>query len=204
MEIQLKDNTGNQFGAKVDSDKRLHVNSVTRTQLEQACILGEAYNVATGVMTLTSGNESAVGVFSYNGDDPLVINELLVILGDSTGGAGSGLIKLVKNPKAGTIFDNAVPVSTVENRLFSSSKTVDADAYKGAEGDTITNGVNFAITSRDNFDEPVVFDAAPIVLKKGNSLGVTYTPPSGNTSQSIVVAGTIFVETATVSGDEQL
>ena len=52
-----------------------------------------------------------------------------------------------------------------------------------------------------NFDEPIIFDAANIILRKGNSIGVCITPPTGNTSQTWVVAIVGFVETATVSGD---
>ena len=203
MGHQIEDGTGNGNRARVDSDKRLHVNSVSRTQLEQAVLLGQAYNVSTGSMTLTSANESAVGYFKYNGNDPLIIKEILVILGDSNG-TGSGLIKLIKNPTAGTIISNAVNVSAAINRDFGSANVLDANAYKGAEGDTITGGTTFAITSRNENAQVVTFDAAPIKLRKGNSIAVTYTPPSGNTSQSVVVAGTVFVETATVSGDLDL
>jgi hypothetical protein len=73
--------------------------------------------------------------------------------------------------------------------------------YKGVEGDTITGGTLFAASGRDVFDAPVVFDAAPIKLSKGNSIAISYTPPTSNTSQTVIVAATIFVETATVSGD---
>lgn len=202
MAEQILDGKGNGFRAQVDSDNRLHVNSVSRSQVEQAVLLSEGYNVSTGGMTLTSANESAVGYFKYNGDDPIVIKEILVILGASTGGSGSGVIKILKNPTDGTIITEEKPVSTASNRDFGSSKVLDADAYKGEEADTFTDGSIFAITSRDaNFAGVVSFDAAPIVLRKGNSIGITFTPATGNTSQSVVVAGTIFVETATVSGD---
>ena len=113
------------------------------------------------------------------------------------------MIKILKNPTLGTIITEEKPVSSAENRNFASSKTLDADAFKGEEGDTFTDGVAFAITSRDAvFNDIVAFDAAPIVLEKGNSIGITFTPASGNTSQTVVVAGTVFVETAKVSGDE--
>jgi hypothetical protein len=203
MAQEIIDGSGGGHRAQVDSDKRLHVNSVSRTQLEQAVLLGVAYNVSSGSMTLTNTSESAIAYLKYNGDEPLVIKEILVILGDSDG-TGNGLIKLIKNPTAGTIVSNALAVSAVINRDFGSPNVLDADIYKGAEGYTLTGGVNFAITSRNQTAQVVSFDAAPIELRKGNSIGVTYTPPTGNTSQSIVVAGTVFIETATVSGDLDL
>lgn len=201
MATEIQDGSGSGNRAQVDSDHRLHVNSVGRTQLEQAVLLAESYNLSTGSVTLTSANESATFYLKYTGKDPLVIKEFLIILGASTGGSGNGLVKIFKNPTAGTIVSGAVDVSSNINRDFSSSNLLDASIYKGAEGNTLTDGEVFAITSRDVFDEPIVFDAAPIVLRKGNSFGIKYTPPTGNTSQSVVVAATVFVETATVSGD---
>jgi hypothetical protein len=159
--------------------------------------------MSTGSVSLSSGGESCIAYMRYTGADPFVIKEIIIIPGGSTGGSGNALIKIIKNPTDGTIIDNAVAFSAVNNRDFSSSNDINNDAllYKGVEGDTLTDGSNFAITTRDNFDEPVTFDAANIILKKGNSLGVCITPPAGNTAQTWVVAIVGFVETATVSGD---
>ena len=203
MAEEIIDGAGTGNRAKVDSDKRLHVNSVTRTQDEQAALLGEAYNLSTGSITLTSANQSAVAYLKYTGADPFVIKEMLMIPSDSTGGSGNALIQIKSNPTAGTIISGAVSFSAINNRDFSSSKSLDETAliYKGAEGNTITDGGTFAITTRSSFASPVSFDAANIVLRKGNSIAVCITPPTGNTSQTWVVAITGFVETATVSGD---
>lgn len=203
MSLEINDGTGGGWKAQVDSDHRLHVNSVSRTQDEQAALLGVAYNMSTGSINLTSGNESSIAYFKYNGAYPFVIKEILMIPSSSTGGSGNALVKIKKNPTLGTIIDNAVSFTAIDNRDFSSSNDIsnDANVYKGSEGDTITDGSDFAVTTRDNFDEPIIFDAANIILRKGNSLGVCVTPPTGNTLQTWVVAIIGFVETATVSGD---
>lgn len=202
MAEQIIDGKGSGFRAQVDSDNRLHVNSVTRLQIDQAALLSEAYNISTGSMSLTSANESGVFYLKHEGIDPLVIKEILVILGASTGGSGSGLIKIIKNPTTGTLITEAKAAATVSNRDFSSSKELSTLVYKGEEADTLTDGDTFAVSSRDaGFAGVVSFDAAPIVLRKGNSIALTFTPATGNTSQSIVIASTIFAETATVSGD---
>jgi hypothetical protein len=199
MSEQIIDGTGTGYKAKVDSDNRLHINGVVRQQVEQAVLVSDAYNVSTGSMSLTSANESAVSYFKYNGDDPIVVKEIIAVLGASIGGSGSGVIKILKNSTLGTIITEAKPVATATNRDFGSSKVLEADAYKGEEGDTLTDGDVFAVTSRDAaFAGVVSFDAAPIVLRKGNSISVTFTPAPGNTSQSIVIASTIFVETSEV------
>ena len=203
MSFEINDGIGNGYKAQVDSDHRLHVNSVTRNQLEQASLLGVAYNMSTGSISLTSDGESCIAYMRYLGVDPFVIKEILMIPSASTSGTGNALIKVIKNPKTGTIVDNAVDFTAINNRDFSSSNDIstDADLFKGAEGNTLTDGTNFAVTTRDNFDQPISFDASNIILKKGNSIGVCITPPTGNTAQTWVIAITGFIETATVSGD---
>ena len=202
MSEQIIDGTGSGNRAKVDSNKRLHTKSVAISQLANAVLESEAYNLSTGSITLTSGNESAVGHITYNGDDPLVIKEIILILNPSTGGSGAGTIKIYKNPTGGTIVTNAVALPTASNRDFSSSKILQADAYKGVEGDTTTGFTEtFAQTTRDaSFSGVVSFDAAEIVLRKGNSLSITFEPATGNTSQTLVLAGTAYQDSATVNG----
>ena len=96
-----------------------------------------------------------------------------------------------------------MPFSNINNRDFASSNDItnNASVYKGVEGDTLTDGGSFAFTTRSNFDSPISFDSANIILRKGNSIGINITPPTGNTSQNWVIAIIGFVETATVSGD---
>lgn len=193
----IQDGTGTRFKAKVDKDARLHVNSVQRSQSQQAILLGYGYNIGSGVVTLADANESGIFYLKYNGENVFVIREILAILG-TTDGSGNGTIRIYKNPSTGTLITNASDVGTNQNRDFSSSNVLDADIYKGQQGATITNGSNFATTSRSEFTNPIAFDADLIVLKKGNSIAVSYNPPAGNTSQTAIIACTCFEETATI------
>lgn len=195
---EILDGTGEENRARVDGRNRLFTDSISRSQLEYAILSGDGYNVSTGTMALTTDSESAIGYFKYTGEFTMVINEILVILGASTSGTGLGTITLVKNGTSGTIVSSADPVSAASNRNFSSFNQLQADAYKGAEGYTLTDGDTFAVTTRDASAQVVAFDAAPIVLRKGNSISVKYTPPSGNTSQTVVVAGTVYEEKVTI------
>lgn len=192
----IKDGTGSGNQVKVDGNKRLHVDSSSRSEDKQAALLGQSFNINTGTVTLTSGGESAVCYLKYTGDKALVIKEILGIVGSTTGGSGDAEMKLIKNPSTGTIISGATNVDTTQNRDFSSANLFDGVSYKGAEGLTLTNGTDFADTTRSSFGVPIAFDASIIVLRKGNSIGVTFTPPSGNTSQTIKIAITCFVETA--------
>ena len=113
MTTEIQDGIGNGYRAQVDSDHRLHVNSVTRSQDEQAALLGVSYNMSTGSVSLTSGGESCVAYMRYTGEDPFVIKEIILIPGISTNGTGNALIKIIKNPTSGTIIDNAVDFSAI-------------------------------------------------------------------------------------------
>jgi hypothetical protein len=200
MGFPILDGTGDGFEAKVDKDFRLHTQAVSRTELTQSILKGDGYNLSTGVVTLTSTTESALGYVKNEGDEPLVFSEILVIINPSSGGTGNGIIRIKRNPTAGTIITNADTNVTAANRNFASSKTIDGIIYKGGEGLTITDGSDFAISTRDAaFSGVLAFDAAPIVLEKGSTLAVTFQPASGNVSQSVVLAGTGFVETGEIN-----
>jgi hypothetical protein len=190
----FEDGTGKGYRAKVDENNRLHTDSVDKTILEFSALRGDAFNFNTGSITLTTAGESAVGYFEYLDDYPFVIEELLFIIGVTTGGSGDGIAKIYRNPTGGTIVSGAVPIEVAANRDFSSSKQPVANMYKGAEGNTLTGGTTFAESSRSSFGTVISFDAGPIVIRKGNTLGVSWQPPAGNTSQLVKIAATGFVD----------
>ena len=190
----INDGAGTGAQARVDSLKRLHTDAKSTSILEYSALKGDAYNFNTGSMTLTTAGESAVGYFEYLDDFPFVIEEILFIIGATTGGSGDGTAKIYRNPTGGTIVSGAVPVEVASNRDFSSSKQPVANMYKGAEGNTITGGTVFASSSRSSFGTVITFDGGPIVLRKGNTLAVSWTPPTGNTSQTVKVAATGFTD----------
>jgi len=190
----INDGAGTGAQARVDSLKRLHTDAKSTSILEYSALKGDAYNFNTGSMTLTTAGESAVGYFQYLDDAPFVIEEILFIIGATTGGSGDGTAKIYRNPTGGTIVSGAVPIEVAANRDFSSSKQPVANMYKGAEGNTIIGGTVFASTSRSSFGTVITFDGGPIVLRKGNTLAVSWTPPTGNTSQTVKVAATGFTD----------
>jgi hypothetical protein len=194
--MRIGDGTGNGYETKVDSENRLHVDSVSRSQIQQAALKSNAFNINTGSITLTSANASGIFYIKNNEGSPLVLNEILVIIGATTGGSGDALIEIIKNPTTGTLISGATDVDSTCNRDFGSAKILTADQYKGAEGNTITDGEIYASTTRSSFGTLVEFNSSTIVLRKGNSLAVRYTPPASNTSQDVTVAVTSFLETA--------
>ena len=81
----LTDGTGTGCQAKIDCNNRLHTRSVTLSTTVDANYDGRAYNINTGELTLTSGNESAVLYFKNNETEDYVVDSIAVGLGPSTG-----------------------------------------------------------------------------------------------------------------------
>ena len=148
MAETILDGTGKGYEAKVDSDYRLTVSSVQRELSSEASRLGRNYNVNTGTITLTTANKSAVAYIKNNDDLNYIIKEIIVILGASTGGTGDLTVDLIQNPTQGTIVSGATDMDIIANRNFGSTRPFNALAYKGAEGNTMTDGVDFSSTTR--------------------------------------------------------
>lgn len=197
MEHKINDGTGTGYSLKIDNNNRAWTDSVVRTQKQEAALNGVGYNLSTGSIVLTTAGNSAVFYLKSNEINPVVIDRLLVILGNSTGGSGSGTITITRNPIAGTIVSGASPIAIQSNNDFGSTNTLNATIYKGATGDTITGGETRAITTRSTFIEPVEF-VNQIILRRGSSVAVSYQPPAGNTSQNIIIVADCFIENSDV------
>ncbi len=188
MAEQIRDGSGGGFLAKVDSNQRLHVQSVITTSAFDATDRGASYNVNTGVITLTNAVDTPVLYLKNNETEHFHITAIAVGLGPSTGGSGNmPQIHIIRNPTTGTIIESTpTNVDIVSNRNYGSSTTFDADAYKGATGDTMTNGsvhiIFFQGTSGRLF--------APIdeVINRGDSIGIRILPQAGNSSMQVYAA----------------
>ncbi len=193
--MTIQDGTGKGFSAEVDSDNRLHTNTVSRNEVEQSIFLGNGYNINTGLVSITNaGVDNAVWYLKNDGTDDVVIQEILIILGTSTGGSGDGTLKVFRNPTSGTIISGALEVEANVNRNFSSSNQLDVTTYKGATAATFTDGTTFGSTNRSG-SAVINFTSTPFLLKKGNSVGITWAAATSNTSQTVRVATTAFVRT---------
>jgi hypothetical protein len=190
------DGTGSGKLAAVTKEQRLTTLAVSETIAAHHAFDGEAYNYNTGDVTLTNANESAIAYFKNNEDEPIVISGLVYLLGNSDQTGGDTLVTVYRNPTAGTIVDDATAVTALVNRDFSSSNTLTADAYKGDQGKTLTGGV-VLLDSRFAGVGRKFLSVGAIILRKGNSIGVTVTPQTSNTSQVIQIAMNIYKATET-------
>ena len=187
MPDTIRDGTGGGNLAKVDDDNRVHTLSITEGVDRDANFRGEAYNLNTGTITLTNATETPVAYLKNNEAKDLVIDAIAVGVDDSTGGdATFTYIKVIRNPTAGTIVSSPTTADINSNRNYGSSKSLTVDWYKGATGDTMTDGEDHIIFGHNAGNR--LFASIEEILPRGSTLGVKITPPPNNTSMTIYVA----------------
>jgi hypothetical protein len=179
----IDDGTGDCNQAKVNANKRLYTQSVIETEQQAAVALGNAYNLNTDIINIT-GN-SAILYFKNNEDQPLIDFALAIGIGT---GATSDLprVYLVRNPTAGDIITTGTAVSLNQNRNFGSTKTIVADVFQGADGDSFTDGDDIAL-----FMQPTdgrLFAPIDFYIPKGQSLGVRIEPQLSSGSVNVYAA----------------
>lgn len=203
--IIIKDGTGSGLTTKVTSSNRLLVDSTSEDIADHAADSGDKFNVNTGDITLTSAAKTSVLYVKNNSDDIMVVTGLIYNLGNSTGGSGDCLIEVIRNPTAGGIVTNAnntaIGTGTEANFNFGSAKTLTANTYKGATGETaFTDGNTFITTRLATSSGRTLVALGAVQLPKGSSIGINYTPQTGNTSQKCQFAITVYMKTSDVGG----
>lgn len=180
----VEDGSGSGFNAKVNANNRLYISGIAETRQEAATEIGDSYHVLTGMVTLTSANQSAMMYFKNESDVDFRIKDVIGGGGIATGATMEDvfIMELIRNPSTGTIVDDETAATIRCNRNFGSSKLIQDTAlvYKGAEAKTFTNGTShFLVIARTAGHFTQLVDE---VIPKGKSLGILITPPSGNTS----------------------
>jgi hypothetical protein len=173
----IQDGTGRGYSAKCDKNHHLHVQGFNTDNRNVVGLDGGSYSLNTGIISLTVGTS---GVFYFkNNEEFSVFIDLIEVYIGTMGVAGDVTIKMYKNTTAGTLIDGASAVAINQNINFGSSNTLaDSLAYKGADGNTVTDGdlcyqmlKTGGSTSTDT----------KIILQPGNSVAVEITVP-GNTT----------------------
>jgi hypothetical protein len=204
-EITIKDgSTGNI--AKVDLNKRIHTASVTEPQSDHACDTGieQKYNINTGDITLTNATKTTVLYIKNTGDDDLVVTALIYNLGNTTSGTGDVKIDVIRNPITGDIITNAnncaVGPDVSANQNFGSTNTLTGLFYKGATGETAVSDGALTVSTRSASSTGRIFiSLGSVVIPKGASMAVDYTPPTSNSSQIVQFAAATYVLSKIVS-----
>lgn len=189
-EIEDGRGTGNKAEVK---NHRLYVYSINLEEGLNSSKAGEAFNVNTGLITLTSSAAHAVlYIKNTSPTKQMVIQDFFYILGGNTGGSGDGLVYVLRNPTLGSIVSTATSVEIQTNRNFNSTNPLSFNAYKGFQDATFTNGDKFLETILNNSVGRIAVPQGNVLLSNGNSAGIVYTPPAGTTNQDAEFAMNIY------------
>lgn len=167
--------------AEVDNKNRIKAFATSQVEETTAALVGDTFTVNTGDITLTSANES--GVFHMNNTDSVswIITRLFFNSGASTGGTGHWRVRIIKNATAGTLITAGTAI-TPQNLNFGNAKVLTSTALKGAEGDTVTDGITVINTINPTDSFRLLISNNPFIIEPGSTITATITPPSGNTS----------------------
>lgn len=187
--IILEDGAGNGYKARVTSEKRLSVYAVVDSSDRHHAIDGNAFFIGTGAITLTGSGTSCLMFMKNNEDLPVIIDRIIAFTSASYTGTPENNFVLYKNPTTGSIV-HATAIAAV-NRNFGSTSPFDFTSYKGAEGDTVTDGIPAYAPFYLDYGRKELIKDKNIVLPRNASLALTVTPPPGNTAMkvSIGIAG---------------
>lgn len=185
--MYINDGKGTGSQAEVDVNNRLQTLSVSLAAAQRSAIDGDTYNVNTGTINLTTANESGLIYLKNTGSTDLHITSIGYLLGNSTGGTGDTLMTVKRNPTTGTLISGATNVDVNINKNFGSTQTLSVNAYKGAEGNTVTDGDEAYYSLLPGVSRSYVITTGTLVLPQGSSISVSMTPPAGNTSVDVQV-----------------
>jgi hypothetical protein len=176
MAEEIIDGTGTGNRTKVDNNKQLHAFAVIETENQQATKKGNSYNINTGTIGLTSSTASGVLYFKndespVNGESTFIIDAIAIGIDNQGTQAGACHITVIKNPSTGTLISGVTAVDMNQNRNFGSSNTLDSLAYKGAEGNTVTNGDDIALFYQNAGTRG--YYTLDLELPKGASIAIT-------------------------------
>ena len=139
----IQDGAGGGSSTKVDASNRLHVRAISESEASHGTELGDSYNLISGLITLTTADESGVLYFKNKETQDFHVTAIILDLAPSTSGSSTDTThaKIYKNPTTGTLISVAAAADINSNKNFGSSKTLsNSDVFKGTEGSTITNG----------------------------------------------------------------
>lgn len=190
----IEDGTGSGYKQKINANNRAYVNAIQESDEQAAVQRGDAYNINTGEISLTSTSASGILYIKNNETQDLVIHSIAV--GVSSGGTtnDSTRVQVIRNPTAGTLISGASSVGQNANRNFGSSKTLTVDAYKGAEGNTVTDGENIALVFMQSGSR--LFATLNFELTKGDSIAVTVDSNTSSGTTAVYAAGVCYLKDA--------
>lgn len=174
MPDTIRDGTGTQYEAKVDTSNRLHTRSVETDTAVQAAVDGRAYNINTKKLALTDGVSGLL--YFFNSEDSDFIVESIALGVSSATLSDIGELLFIADPTGGTLISDATAVDIKVNRNAGSGNTLKTTTlvYKGGDGKTVTGGTDAALFFQGSNGR--FFATFPYIVPKGHSVAMTYDP----------------------------
>lgn len=177
----IVDGTGKGYGAKVGNDNRLQVRAVTEPEIIHNCEGGRAYNINTGLISVT-GDASLI-YLKNNSDNQFILTGLVIGEFEGITHSDDPYVTVIRNPTGGDIISDATVVDMNQNRNFGSAKVADADIYKGKVSGTITGGNDIGLFHATPGGRS--FYTLDFILPRGTSIGVKYTANASSGSANV-------------------
>ncbi len=187
--MQIEDGTTAGYRAQVNANNHLATFSTTETKVQVAGFAGDAFNINTGLVALTT-TDSAVLYFKNDEVEDYLITAIAVGIGTVSGTiSDSAEVILLKNATGGDIISDASAVDMNSNFNFGSPKVLTSTslAYKGKAGGTMTGGTDHALFYMNGNSR--LFAPIDIVIQRGSSIGIKIdlnTSGGGNVYATII------------------
>lgn len=192
MAFVIESGVGLRHPAAVDGSGHLLTRAVTENEQLESVELGYAFNINTGKISISA--ESGLLYFKNDEVDPFVITAIALGVGTGTT-SDIGELTVIRNPTAGTLISGASAVDMNQNRNTGSSNTLRSTtlAYKGASGNTVTDGDDLAYFFQGTSGR--LFATVDIEVTRGGSIALKYQPNLSSGSCSVYAALVGYVKT---------
>lgn len=190
--MKILDGKGKGTHAEVGSDNRLRVHGVVEQLSDHEIEEGNGYNINTGLISITG--DATLIYLKNTGDSDIIVDSLALGAFEGITHSDDPYITLVRNPTGGDLITDATAVSMNQNRNFSSSNTLSADAFKGKVSGTLTGGNDIAILQLTPAARN--FFSIKFTLGKGASIGIKLTANVSSGSANYYAALIVFTTSA--------
>ena len=184
----IKDGTGRGYSAGVNSDGQLRTRATAVEQRLESSIDGNYYEVTTSEVTITDALETPMIWIRNDDTNPnnrIIIDRVFIDAWETTGGTGGGVVEYYKNsditggtdiePINCNFGDGGIMVGTFKKSM---TTQVHGAGDHWWWGYVPVGGI--------------VVEEGRIVIPPGYSFGISYTAPTGNTSQIVSINVAMF------------
>lgn len=178
--------TGN--AARVNNENEVAVRAVTSGIALHRVEEGEGFNINTGLINLGTAVSTAVLYIKNTDINSIVVTSATVFAGATTGGTLNELtVQQVGNFDASSnIITGGTDGIAFNRNVGTASRTFNGTIKIGGDGLSFTNGVAAQQTT-ESFPSTRDFDLTTII-PVGGEVGVSVTPPTGNTSMNFMLS----------------